>query len=220
MPENLLQRARRRRLRAAHELEDVGVALLRHDRRARRHLGRQRHVRELARIEKQQVGREPAEVAEQHGDLEHERGLGLAARQLHGRDGLLRAREAERGARRFAVERQVRHAVAGGRAERVQLRARAARAAEPRDRRRARRRSRAPRARPSSASPAACACSRAARSSPCSAATRSSAATTPSRRARERRRSRRADRAAARRAPDRCASGRDGRGRRPRRCAP
>ena len=51
---------------------------------------RQAHETELLRVEQQQVGGETPHVLGQQRDLEQQLRLGLAARQLHGGDRLLR----------------------------------------------------------------------------------------------------------------------------------
>ena len=71
-PEHLAQRRLGRRRAAADQLEHVRVALLRHDRRARRERVRQLDERELLRVEQQQVGSEPAGVLHRECDLEQE----------------------------------------------------------------------------------------------------------------------------------------------------
>ena len=98
----------------------------------------------------------------QQRDLEQQLRFGLAARQLHRGHRLVHAREPEPRARRLAVDRQPRGAVAGRRAERALAeRGAAPRAVRPRRRELGGEAPRPQRA-PSSAWPAACACSRAA----------------------------------------------------------
>ena len=81
---------------AAHQLEDVRVALLRHDRGAGGHRRRQARRSRIRRVAKStQVGGEPPEVLHQQRDLEEHLRLGLAARQLHGGHRLVDAGEAE-----------------------------------------------------------------------------------------------------------------------------
>ncbi len=104
---------------AAHQLEDVGVALLRHDRGAGGHRLGQGDEAELAAAPQHQVRRQPSEVLQCQGDLEQHLRLGLAARQLHRGHRFLHGREAEAAASGLAVDRQQRHTVAGRRAERV-----------------------------------------------------------------------------------------------------
>jgi hypothetical protein len=93
--QGLRQAAERGRGAAAHQLEHVRIALLRHDGRAGGHRRGQRDVAELLAAEQDQVGGQPAEVLHQQVDLEHQLRLGLAARQLHRGDRLVDGGEAE-----------------------------------------------------------------------------------------------------------------------------
>ena len=104
---------------AAQQLEHIRVAFLRHDRGACRERIVEPDERELLRIEEADIGREAAEVLNQKRDLEQQLRFGLAARELHGGDGLLHGVEVERLTRRLTVERQSRCAVARGGAERA-----------------------------------------------------------------------------------------------------
>jgi hypothetical protein len=113
----------RHRRATAHQLEHVGVALLRHDRRTGGERVRQRHEREFLRVEQQQVGRQAPQVLHEQRALEQQLRLGLAARDLHCRDRLLRDGEAQFLARQFAIQRQAGRTVAGGRAQRAPGRA-------------------------------------------------------------------------------------------------
>ena len=105
----------------AHELEQVGVALLRQHRGTGGQRGRQLHEAELRGREQAEVGGQPPEVLRQQRGLEQRAGLGLAARELDRGDRLVRRGEPQRPRRQGAVERQHRDAVAGGRAERVEV---------------------------------------------------------------------------------------------------
>ena len=97
--EHLVERRLRHRAASAHQLEHIGIALLRHDGGARGELLRQAHEAELLGVEQQQIGRETPHVLGEQRDLEQQLRLGLAARQLHGGDRLVRDLES-RGARR------------------------------------------------------------------------------------------------------------------------
>src|SRR5438270_12190808 len=74
---------------AAHQLEDIQVALLRHDRGTGRELFRQRREAELPSREEQHVGGEPREILHEERDLEDQLRLALAARELYRGDRLL-----------------------------------------------------------------------------------------------------------------------------------
>ena len=138
------------------------------------------HEREFLRVEQQQVGGEPAEVLHQQREFENQRGLGLAARNLHRRDRVVDLVEAEQLAGGFAVDGQPGHAVAGGAAERILRDAPAGRGDALRRRRGSPPRSRRPTGAPNSASPAACGCSRAARCRPPAGRASASASATAS----------------------------------------
>ena len=112
---------------AAHQLEHVRVALLRHDRGAGGEGVGQLDESEFLGIEQQQVGGHAAEVLHQQRQLEQQLRLGLAARQLHRGHRLLRDVEAQRARGRVAIQRQPGRAVAGGRAERILARCAGAR---------------------------------------------------------------------------------------------
>src|SRR5580704_12347902 len=104
---------------AADELEHVGISLLRHDRGAGGETLGKRQEAELLRGVEQHVGGEARQVLHEERDLEKQLRLGLAARELHGGDRLLYRGEAERRARRLAVDGQARSAVAGRRSQRA-----------------------------------------------------------------------------------------------------
>ncbi len=74
---------------AADQLEDVGIALLRHDRGAGRERIRKLEESELLRVEQQHVGRKAAEILHEQRDFEQQLRFGLAARKLHGGDWLV-----------------------------------------------------------------------------------------------------------------------------------
>ena len=175
--QHFVQRCAGGRRAAADQLENVRVALLRHDRRAGRERVRQLDERKLLRVEQQQVGGQTAGVLHHERDLEHQLRFGLAARELHGRHGLLHLREAERRTRPLAIERHVRRRHNPRRSRADSCRGDAGTDASLPHRRATRPRNRRPTMPPSWASPAACGCSRGAATSPWRA---------PARRARQR----------------------------------
>jgi hypothetical protein len=104
---------------AAHHLEEVGIALLRHDRRTGGECRVELDEAELGGREEHQLGGEPPQVLEQERDFEQQLRLGLAARQLHRGHRLVHFAQPELGTGELAVDRQERHAVARRRAERI-----------------------------------------------------------------------------------------------------
>ena len=120
----------RRRLRpddlrrlAAHELQHVGIELLRHDRRARAVGARQLEVAELRHREEDQILGEAREDAHERGERGHEARLAEAPRHRRGEAVVDRVGEAQEFRRPLPVERQG-NAVARRRTERVQVRER------------------------------------------------------------------------------------------------
>ena len=85
--------------------------------------------------EQAEVGRQPPQVLREQRGLEQRGRLGLAARELHRGHRLVGPAKPERARRRLAVEREDRHAVARGGAERVLVGAPARPRAAPRRRR-------------------------------------------------------------------------------------
>ena len=104
----------------AHQLQHVGVVLLRHDRRPGAVFARQAEVGELRHGEENQVLGKARQHRHQLRERGKERRLVLAARHRRAKDVVERTRKAQQIARALAVERQ-RHAISRRAAQRAQI---------------------------------------------------------------------------------------------------